>query len=513
MPRGGSGSDSPPERIGQAEQLGASDLDRDTVPSEFRPRQSRRRTILMALITSDVLVSLVAVIAATFVRFGAVRTNIPLGSAGVHTDYVFVAAAIALVFPSVFALEHLYDIDALFWGSGEFSRVIRAVTLSVSGVIIASYLFHTDNVSRLWLGYVWLFAALLLVAGRWVFRMTLHAIRRRSQLLRPTLIVGCNLDARRMALSLETERTSGLKLIGCLTGDAGLAEVGEELIASVPVVGHVSELPEAVTRLGADAVVIVSSAFEQSEVSGIVSVLRRLPIDVHISSGLFDVLPARILVREVAGTPFMLVRSTSLATHKLHAKRTFDILFSTMVLVAGLPLWMLIATVIKLDSPGPVFYRQLRVGRAGSGFGMFKFRSMCCDAEARLESLKEHNESDGPLFKMRNDPRITRVGRFMRKYSLDEFPQFLNVLLGDMSVVGPRPPLPAEAESYDDRQLTRLDVHPGITGLWQVSGRSDLTFDEMVRLDLFYIENWSLRYDLTLVMRTIPSVIFGHGAY
>jgi len=479
----------------------------------FHPRHERRRLLLVGLIATDMVMSLLALIGATSLRFGLVRVPLILGTIGVHTDYIVVASAIALTFPAVFAFEHLYDIDSLFWGSGEFSRVVRAVTLSLSGVIILSYLLKTDNFSRLWLAYAWIFASFLLVAGRGVFRMVLHASRRRSRFLRPTLIIGCNVDAQRIALSLEIERTSGLALVGCLAVDQTLPEPDTDLIPGVPIVGYVSELPEAIARLGADAVVIVSSAFEQAEVSGIVSMLRCLPIDVHISSGLFDVLPARVLVREVAGTPFMMVRSTSLAAHKLAMKRAFDLVFSATVLCLGLPAWVLIAAAVKLDSPGPVFYRQQRVGRAGTVFGMYKFRSMCVDAHEQLDALRQLNESDGPLFKMQNDPRVTRVGRLLRRYSLDEFPQFLNVLRGEMSIVGPRPPLPVETASYDDRQSKRLDVLPGITGLWQVSGRSDLTFDEMVRLDLFYIENWSLRYDLTLVMRTVPTVIFADGAY
>ena len=184
--------------------------------------------------------------------------------------------------------------------------------------------------------------------------------------MRPTLIIGCNRDAQRLAMSLQIERTSGLSLIGCLTADAGGLQADAELIPGVPISGHIDELPEIIERLGADAVIIVSSAINQSTVSTIVSQLRRMPIDVHISSGLFDVLPARVLVRDVAGTPFMLVRSTSLATHKLHMKRAFDLTFSTMVLLVGMPVWLAIAAAIKLDSPGPVFYRQERVGRGGA---------------------------------------------------------------------------------------------------------------------------------------------------
>jgi len=168
---------------------------------------------------------------------------------------------------------------------------------------------------------------------------------------------------------------------------------------------------------------------------------------------------------------------------------------------------------IVIDSRGPVFYRQTRVGKDGAEFGMFKFRSMYRDADQRLKELEAQNEASGPLFKMKNDPRVTRVGKWMRKFSIDEFPQLLNVLRGEMSLVGPRPPLPRETVQYTDRHWRRMVVPPGMTGLWQVSGRSSLTFDEMIRLDLYYIENWSVGFDLSLLMRTIPAVLFARGAY
>ena len=307
-------------------------------------------------------------------------------------------------------------------------------------------------------------------------------------------------------MSLALDYSSGLTLVGCLAAhERDCVDRPEMLPGSSHHRACRSAAGDHRTQSGADAVIIVSSAFEHAEVSRIVSGVRRLPIDVHVSSGLFDVLPARVFVREVAGTPFMYVRNASLSPADFAAKRLFDLCLSGLVLMLGMPLWLAIAACIKIDSPGPVFYRQQRVGRGGRLFWMFKFRSMYVDAEARLEGLAKHNEADGPLFKMRNDPRVTRVGRFLRKYSIDEFPQLLNVLQGDMSIVGPRPPLPSETAAYEAWHSKRLDVLPGITGLWQISGRSDLTFEEMVRLDLFYIENWSLRYDLALVARTLPA--------
>ena len=216
---------------------------------------------------------------------------------------------------------------------------------------------------------------------------------------------------------------------------------------------------------------------------------------------------------EIAGVPLITVKGISLSADKVLAKRAFDLACSTIVVVVGLPVWIIIAAAIKLSSHGSVLYTQDRVGKSGQLFGMYKFRSMHSDADARRADLMAHNEASGPLFKMRNDPRITPLGAWLRRFSIDEFPQILNVLKGDMSLVGPRPALLSEVERYTSRDMRRVEVVPGMTGLWQVSGRSSLTFDEMVRLDLFYIENWSVGLDITLIFRTIPAVLFARGAY
>jgi exopolysaccharide biosynthesis polyprenyl glycosylphosphotransferase len=221
----------------------------------------------------------------------------------------------------------------------------------------------------------------------------------------------------------------------------------------------------------------------------------------------------RVDVAYLHGVPLIGLREPSLSGVNRLLKRATDLAFASLVLAVLSPLLMLVAIAIKLDSPGPVLFRQLRVGRGGRQFWFYKFRSMRADAEAEYWRLQEQNEASGPIFKMKNDPRVTRVGRFIRRTSIDELPQLLNVLQGTMSAVGPRPPLPREVEQYEEWHLRRLSGSPGMTGLWQVSGRSELTFDEMVLLDIWYIENWSLALDLKIALRTIPAVLFEKGAY
>jgi len=266
-------------------------------------------------------------------------------------------------------------------------------------------------------------------------------------------------------------------------------------------------------RNGIDTVVISSTAYDHDVLARLIGSLRDRNVDIQMSTGLLDVITSRVQIREVSGIPLISLRGVAFSPGRRFVKRAFDLVVGGLIVLVGLPVWLLIALAVRLDSRGPVFYRQMRVGRRGGVFGMYKFRSMCDGADARLEELREHNEATGPLFKMHNDPRVTRVGRFLRKYSLDEFPQILNVMRGEMSLVGPRPPLPNEVDTYSDYHWRRMEVPPGMTGLWQVSGRSTLTFDDMVRLDLLYIENWSVGFDMSLMLRTIPAVLLPEGAY
>jgi exopolysaccharide biosynthesis polyprenyl glycosylphosphotransferase len=241
--------------------------------------------------------------------------------------------------------------------------------------------------------------------------------------------------------------------------------------------------------------------------------LERDDIDLIVSASLVDTAGERITMRPVDGLPMMHVEHPHLTGGRRLVKAVFDVSLAALLLVVLAPVFLAIALLVKLDTGGSVFFRQTRVGRGGEGFKMVKFRTMHVDAEHRLDAIRAHNESSGVLFKIREDPRVTRTGRWLRRYSLDELPQLINVLLGDMSLVGPRPPLPTEVEQYPQDMRRRLVVKPGMTGLWQVSGRSDLGWDESIRLDLQYVENWSLTIDMVILMRTAMVVMRGSGAY
>ncbi|MDQ0689822.1 exopolysaccharide biosynthesis polyprenyl glycosylphosphotransferase [Arthrobacter sp. W4I7] len=271
---------------------------------------------------------------------------------------------------------------------------------------------------------------------------------------------------------------------------------------------------EALEACGADAVAVSAGVqLHPQTLRHLGWELAARNIGLIMAPALTDIAGPRIHTQQVAGLPLIHVTTPTLEAGQRVAKRLFDLLAAGLLLLLASPAMILIAALLRLDSAGPVFFRQERVGMEGNHFYMLKFRSMTVDAEARLAELAQRNEGSGPLFKMKNDPRVTRIGGFLRRFSLDELPQLLNVLSGTMSLVGPRPPLPREVEAYESDVRRRLLVKPGLTGLWQVSGRSNLSWQDSVRLDLYYVENWSLAGDLVILFRTVRAVFGSTGAY
>jgi exopolysaccharide biosynthesis polyprenyl glycosylphosphotransferase len=476
-------------------------------------RHRRRRVVVSILLFTDTLALLSATLLAEFIRFGMLTAEVGIDQISGVLSYFQVSFLVTGLWLVALWLGRLYDLERLTWGSGEFASVIRSLAIGVIAFIVFTYVIKTPGLSRAWTLLAFSLAVVFVSLGRLVVRIGLQAARKRGTFLRRTLLVGCNAEGCDILRLLTRHQESGLAVCGLLvsTGD----DATDLLVVNgpIPVWGTARDVRTVACEHQIDTVIIASTAFSHEVVSKIVNDLRGMDVSIQISSGLFEILTSRIMVREVAGIPLITVRSVSFSPSQHLTKRIFDIVVASAILLVGLPLWVVLVLAIKLDSRGPVLYRQTRIGQDGFPFGMYKFRSMCVDADARLEALKASNEATGPLFKMKNDPRVTRVGKWMRKFSIDEFPQLLNVMAGKMSLVGPRPPLPAETEAYTDHSWRRMEVPPGMTGLWQVSGRSSLTFDEMVRLDLFYIENWSVGFDMGLMIRTVPAVLFGSGAY
>jgi exopolysaccharide biosynthesis polyprenyl glycosylphosphotransferase len=325
------------------------------------------------------------------------------------------------------------------------------------------------------------------------------------------LAVGGPSGINEVADALRRDRYVGYEVVGaCLP--SGIAVEPDRY--PVPVVGMVGDTRRLCDELGADTVLVARGGFDSAlELRRIAWELEGSNIDLVVVPSLTDVAGPRIHMRPVAGLPLLHVEQPQAGNASGVSKRLFDLVFASAALMVLSPLLLVVAVLVKLQDGGPVLFRQSRVGRTGQRFGMIKFRSMVMDAEERLAELAAANEADGVLFKMKEDPRITPVGRFLRRYSVDELPQLFNVIRGEMSLVGPRPPLPSEVDQYAIDVHRRLLVRPGLTGLWQVSGRSGLSWDEAVRLDLYYVDNWSMTTDLVIVAKTVRAVLGKTGAY
>jgi exopolysaccharide biosynthesis polyprenyl glycosylphosphotransferase len=487
----------------------------ETTPvRDVAEQRERRRTYTRNLIVIDAVVIMIAILGGYLTRFvGPLDRFDNARPTGSHIPYALLGMSLALVWLLSLAWMRCYDDRALGYGSDEYRRVISA-TLRLAGTIaIAGYLADV-GVSRGFLGITFAVGTVALPGARYLTRKRLHHARAKGRgWSRRVLVVGDAAHVLELVHQLDTERYAGYDVVGACIPDSLVAPVAQRL-DDVPVVGSFRNILGAASAVCADTVAVTGSA----ELTG--RRLRRLGwqmegtgIDLVLAPSLMDVAGPRIHTRPIAGLPLIHVESPEFSGGRKALKGLVDRVGAFVVLALGSPLLPVVALAIKLDSRGPVFFQQTRVGRDGKEFRAYKFRSMVVDAEEIQADLAEHNDHDGVLFKIRADPRVTRVGRLLRKWSIDELPQFMNVLIGQMSMVGPRPPLPAEVAQYDPDVARRLLVKPGITGLWQVSGRSDLSWEESVRLDLYYVENWSLTADLTILWKTIGAVIRGRGAY
>jgi exopolysaccharide biosynthesis polyprenyl glycosylphosphotransferase len=335
-------------------------------------------------------------------------------------------------------------------------------------------------------------------------------LRKRGLGVDRLLIVGAGEVGRTVMRNVVARPSLGYHVVGFVDDDP---DKGSTDLGRFTALGDTAKIPDLVKDLDIDEAIITLPWMYHRKIVSIIAQCEREQVRVRIVPDLFQMTLSHLDVEDLAGIPMIGVQEISISSSEMIFKRAMDVLISFAGLVLLFPFFLLVALVIRLDSPGPVLFRQIRVGKGEQLFGCYKFRSMYVGAEEEQEKLQDQNEADGPIFKIRNDPRITPVGRFLRRTSIDELPQLLNVLMGHMSLVGPRPAPPSEVQRYQPWHRQRLEVAPGITGLWQVSGRSRLTFDEMVLLDLYYVENWSPILDFEILVRTVPKVILGEGAY
>jgi exopolysaccharide biosynthesis polyprenyl glycosylphosphotransferase len=363
---------------------------------------------------------------------------------------------------------------------------------------------------RSWVLAVWLGCTLAVLVSRLAYRRIIRALRLSGVLVSRLLIIGAGREGLDLCRAIRRAPHLGFDVVGFL--DDQRTGVGNGADAGLPaVLGSTADVRAAVVGHQVDAVLVAGGSVATETAERVYRDLQGLPVDLHLSTGLLGVAASRVAVQRFGDVPVLGLRRVELTGVQQTLKRGFDVVVSAVLLVALAPVLAACALAVRLSGPGPVLFRQRRVGRDGREFTLHKFRSMSVDAEQLLPGLLHRNQADGPLFKLRHDPRVTPVGRFLRTWSLDELPQLLDVLRGEMSLVGPRPPLPSEVATYDAWVRNRLRVKPGLTGLWQVSGRHQLSFADYVRYDLFYVENWSLSMDLFVLLRTIPAVLRRSG--
>lgn len=473
--------------------------------SDWRAKKARILRIVDAFVVTW------AVTGAYVVRFG-----LEPNAEGSGLDLAYVWFSIILVLAWWLMLGAWNSRQSRILGSGpdEYKRVAAASLWLFGLIAIVSYVLRIDT-ARGYVGIALPVGLLGLLLGRWLLRQHLSVDRLKGSSMHRLLLIGGPSAVAHLDSSLKGAQHAGYEPIAAYTPGTHPAEpIGS---SSLPVLGHkpdTASILQAIDQCRADAVAVSAGVqLHPQTLRHLGWELAARNVGLIMAPALTDIAGPRIHTQQVAGLPLIHVTTPTLEGGQRVAKRLFDVVVSCVLIIVTLPLMAILAAAVKLDSPGPVLFRQNRVGMGGAEFAMLKFRSMVVDAEQQLAKLADRNEGNGVLFKIRNDPRITRSGRFLRKYSLDELPQLFNIFAGSMSLVGPRPPLPQEVAGYEHDVRRRLLVKPGLTGLWQVSGRSNLSWQDSVRLDLYYVENWSLAGDLVIILRTVRAVFHSTGAY
>jgi len=458
--------------------------------------------ILLRIRITDLLVIIWAVLGAMIIRFGSAAAASP------DLKYITFIAMLVALWVLMLHLHDAYDSRLLGHGPEEYKVVAKASFQLFAVLAILSYLLRLE-VARGFVAIAMPAGMMGLLLSRWLWRkwLTLHRVQ--GLLSTSVLVVGDREHLVDLIRSLESVPDAGYRVVAACCSDAD-----GDYLGRVPVLGDESEAAEIARRADAGAVICTSS---QRLGSG---GLRRLgwalegqDVDLVVAPELTEVAGPRVLTRPVAGLSLLYVEAPVFAGPQFAIKTTIDRIAAAALLILLSPLFAVVAILIRRDQKGPVFFRQKRIGKGGTSFPMLKFRTMVVGAETQLPSLLDQSDGQGPLFKLRDDPRITHVGATLRRYSLDELPQLVNVLRGEMSLVGPRPPLASEVEEYEHDVRRRLLVKPGMTGLWQINGRSDLSWEEAVRFDLYYVENWSVMSDLMILWRTGRAVLQSSGAY
>ena len=432
-----------------------------------------------------------------------------------NSSITFYQKLILILVPSwlvIFAFAGLYDRHKLLGGTEEYALVFNASLIGMFLVIAAGFLDPNFVFARGWLAVAWGLAFLLTSIGRFTLRRIVYLLRAHGFLLSSAVIVGANNEGRSLAEQLMRWQTSGLNLLGFVDN---VLPAGTPIINDLHVLGSVEHLDDLIAQHDLEELILASSAVSSRD--NVMKIFQRYGIsrniNVRMSSGLYEIITTGLTIKEFAYVPLVGINPVRLTGADRIVKTALDYFLTIPALLIIAPLLLVIALAIRLDSPGPVIHRRRVIGVNGRQFAAYKFRTMHVNGDKILDHHPELKKELARNHKLRNDPRVTQVGAFLRRASMDELPQLINVLKQDMSLVGPRIIAPEEVEKYDKWDINLMTVRPGITGLWQVSGRADVSYEERVRLDMHYIRNWSLWLDLQILFQTIPAVLRMRGAY
>lgn len=466
--------------------------------------------LIFLLITSDLLLYFLAFRSAYWVRY---ESTWPITQYWVlpAIDYFDLNLLTMPVLVSIFAMIGLYNKRNLLGGTREYSLVFTAATITMFLNITVRFLFPDDLIlARGWVILTWLFSFLFISLGRFIIRRIVYRLRLEGHFQNPALIVGSNSEASLVAEQLIRARTGGLKLVGFIQSDNNPPDFRENFSC----LGKLDDLQDVLHKHKINDIILISSALSREQV---LEIFRKYgtskDIDLRMSTGLYEIITTGLKVKEEGMVPFVVINNERLAGSDQIQKYLVDYCLAIPASILFLPFFFLIALLIKLDSRGPVIYRRRVMGVNGKQFDAYKFRTMHTNGDQILGQHPELLEEYRNNYKLKEDPRVTRLGKFLRKSSIDELPQIFNVLKNEMSIVGPRMICPEELEKYDKWDINLLTVKPGLTGLSQVRGRSNLSYEERVRFDMYYIRNWTIWIDVQIIIQTIPAVLFHRGAY
>jgi len=476
------------------------------------PPNLQWRLYITGLILSDAVMTFLAFWLAYYLRFEWFVQYFDSPAIVSFEQYRFLLYTMPLLWLVIFVANGLYVKEILVAGTTEYSRVLRSASTGFLVIVLAGFLQPTLIIARGWLVLTWVISFLFVAGARFGLRRHVYSLRKHGYFLTPAVIVGANQEGRWLAEQLLRWETSGLCLIGFVDKKE---PISSPLFHGLPSLGSVERLDEIIEQYHIGEVILASSAFSTRD--HLLDIFRTYgvseKVNIRMSSGLYEVLTTGLTINEFAYVPLVYVNKVRLAGTDSAVKFILDYLVAVISLVILSPLLLLIAVCVKISSPGPVLHRRLVMGLNGKQFHALKFRTMVTNGDEILDQHPELKRELDTNYKLKDDPRVTRIGAFLRRYSLDELPQLFNVLSRDMSLVGPRMISPEEAPMYKQFVMNLMTVLPGITGLWQISGRSDISYEERVRLDMYYVRNWSIWLDLQLIFQTIPVVLSARGAY